>query len=461
MDIPSERTQFLSIIIMQVLRPDVDGAALASIIIALVAIAFLLCCSALFSASENAFFSLSPQTIDEFREMKSKPFDTIVYFMDHHKKLLATILIANNFVNVGIVLISSIIFELAFDFSQYHLLGFFVQVVLVTFLLLIFGEIMPKIYALSNSLKIAKIMAGPLFFLSHSFPLKYFVRWLEHSSTIIDKRITKKGHMLSVEELNHAIDITTDDKSSVEEKGILKSIVNFGNTSVKQIMKPRMDVVAFENILTFTELMKKVNEWGYSRVPIYEDNFDKVIGILSIKDLLPHLNEGDEYNWQPLLRKPFFVPETKKIDDLLKDFKEKRMHMAVVVDEYGGTSGVVTMEDVMEEIFGEINDEFDVEETNYSKLDDSTFVFEGKVQLNDMCRLMDIDTDTFDDVKGDADTLAGLLLEIAGKIPNIGAKLEYENFRFLIESADKRKIKRVKVKVVDTSRQTMPIIPLD
>jgi CBS domain containing-hemolysin-like protein len=207
--------------------------------------------------------------------------------------------------------------------------------------------------------------------------------------------------------------------------------------------------------------MKKVNEWGYSRVPIYEDNFDKVIGILSIKDLLPHLNEGDEYNWQPLLRKPFFVPETKKIDDLLKDFKEKRMHMAVVVDEYGGTSGVVTMEDVMEEIFGEINDEFDIEETNYSKLDDSTFVFEGKVQLNDMCRLMDIDTDTFDDVKGDADTLAGLLLEIAGKIPNIGAKLEYENFRFLIESADKRKIKRVKVKVVDASRQTMPILPID
>jgi putative hemolysin len=444
-DIPSERTQFIPMVILQIIKPALEASDWINIGIALLAIVLLLVLSALFSASENAFFSLTPQIIDELKENKGKPAETIVYFMSHNKKLLATILIANNFVNVGIVLLSSLIFEMVFDFSQYHLLGFFVQVVLVTFLLLIFGEIVPKIYAITNGLKIARMMAAPIYFISHSFPLKYFVRWLEKSSTIIDKRITKKGHMLSIEELNHAIDLTTTEKSSEEEKGILKSIVNFGNISVKQIMKPRLDVVSFENTLGFNELLKKVNEYGYSRVPIYEDNFDKVVGILSIKDVLPHLYEKDEYNWQELLRTPFFVPESKKIDDLLKDFKEKRMHMAVVVDEYGGTSGIVTMEDIMEEIFGEINDEFDEDETNYSKLDDNTYVFEGKVLLNDMCRLMEIEPSTFDDIRGDADTLAGMLLEIAGKIPNIGAKLEYENFRFLIESADKRKIKRVKV----------------
>jgi gliding motility-associated protein GldE len=443
-DIP-ERTQILSHTLLQIIKPDLDLGDGISIGIAILSILVLIVCSALFSGSENAFFSLTQQTLDELEENKDKPSETILYFLEHHKKLLATILIANNFVNVAIVLISSIVFSLLFDFTEYQLLGFALQVIAVTFLLLIFGEIMPKVYAISNNLRIARIMAQPLYFLSHSFPLKYLVKWLEHSTTIIDKRITKKGHILSVEELNQAIDLTTGEKSSEEEKDILRGIVNFGNISVKQIMKPRLDVVAFENTILFTELMKKVNEYGYSRIPIYEDSFDKVVGILGIKDLLPHLNQDDNFSWQQLLRDPFFVPETKKIDDLLKDFKEKRMHMAVVVDEYGGTSGVVTMEDVMEEIFGEINDEFDVDETIYSKLDDTTYVFEGKVLINDMCRLMDIDTEVFDDIRGDSDSLSGLLLEIAGKIPNIGAKLTHNNFNFLIESSDKRRIKRVKV----------------
>jgi gliding motility-associated protein GldE len=443
-DIP-ERTQILSHILLQIIKPNLDFGDWLSIAIAILSILVLIVCSALFSGSENAFFSLSQKTLEELEENKDKASETILYFITHHKKLLATILIANNFVNVAVVLISSLIFELLFDFSEYQILGFVIQVVLVTFLLLVFGEIMPKVYAIANNLRIARIMAQPLYFLSHSFPLKYLVKWLEQSTTIIDKRITKKGHLLSVEELNQAIDLTTDEKSSDEEKDILRGIVNFGNISVKQIMKPRLDVVAFDQTTSFTELMKKVNEFGYSRIPIYEDNFDKVVGILSIKDLLPHLNQDDNFNWQQLLRDPFFVPETKKIDDLLKDFKEKRMHMAIVVDEYGGTSGIVTMEDVMEEIFGEINDEFDVDETNYSKLDDNTYVFEGKVLINDMCRLMDLDTSTFDEIRGDSDSLSGLLLEIAGKIPNIGARLSYKDFDFLIESADKRRIKRVKV----------------
>lgn len=448
MDIP-ERTHTLSLLVLQIFKPDLLPSDLLNIGIALFFILLFIIFSALFSASENAFFSLSQQAIDEMRESKDRASETIVYFTEHHKKLLATILIANNFVNVAIVLISSLAFDLVFQFTQYPILGFVVQVVIVTFLLLVFGEIMPKIYALTNSLKIARVMALPLYFLSHSFPLKYLVRWLEHSTTIIDKRITKKGHQLSIEELNHAIDITTGEKSSEEEKEILRGIVNFGNISVKQIMKPRLDVVAFDNTLGFIELMKKVNEFGYSRIPVYEDSFDKVVGILGIKDLLPHLDKPDTFEWQQLLRTPFFVPETKKIDDLLKDFKEKRMHMAVVVDEYGGTSGIATMEDVMEEIFGEINDEFDVDETNYSKLDENTYVFEGKILINDMCRLMDLDTEMFDEIRGEADSLSGLLLEIAGKIPNIGAKLSFQNFHFLIESADKRRIKRVKVTIAD------------
>lgn len=448
MDIP-ERTHTLSLFVLQILKPDLLPSDWLNIGVALFFIILFIIFSALFSASENAFFSLSQQVIDEMREDKDRASETIIYFTEHHKKLLATILIANNFVNVAIVLVSSLTFDLVFQFTEFPILGFVVQVVIVTFLLLVFGEIMPKVYAITNNLKIARLMALPLYFLSHSFPLKYLVRWLEHSTTIIDKRITKKGHQLSIEELNHAIDITTGEKSSEEEKEILRGIVNFGNISVKQIMKPRLDVVAFDNTLGFIELMKKVNEFGYSRIPVYEDSFDKVVGILGIKDLLPHLDKPDNFEWQQLLRSPFFVPETKKIDDLLKDFKEKRMHMAVVVDEYGGTSGIATMEDVMEEIFGEINDEFDVDETNYSKLDENTYVFEGKILINDMCRLMDLDTEMFDEIRGEADSLSGLLLEIAGKIPNIGAKLSFQNFHFLIESADKRRIKRVKVTIAE------------
>jgi len=448
-DIP-ERAQILSHPLLQIINPDLDLGDGISIGIAILAILVLIVCSALFSGSENAFFSLSQKTLEELEETKDKPSETILYFIKHHKMLLATILIANNFLNVAIVLISSIVFGLLFDFTEYHVLGFALQVIVVTFLLLIFGEIMPKVYAISNNLRIARIMAKPLYILSHSFPLKYFVKWLERSTSIIDKRITKKGHLLSVEELNQAIDLTTGEKSSEEEKDILRGIVNFGNISVKQIMKPRLDVVAFDNTITFTELMEKVNQHGYSRIPIYEDTFDNVVGILGIKNLLPYLNQDDSFNWQQLLRDPFFVPETKKIDDLLKDFKEKRMHMAIVVDEYGGTSGVATMEDVMEEIFGEINDEFDVDETNYSKLDDTTYVFEGKILINDMCRLMDIDTDVFDGIRGSADSLSGLLLEIAGKIPAINTELTYTNFRFLIESVDKRRIKRVKINIVPT-----------
>jgi gliding motility-associated protein GldE len=280
-----------------------------------------------------------------------------------------------------------------------------------------------------------------------------FVFLLVKSTSIIDKRITRKGDVLSVDELTHAIDITTEEDTTKQEKTILKSIVNFGNINVKQIMRMRPDIAAVEHDTSFSDLLVKINEWGYSRVPVYRENLDNIIGVLYIKDLLPHMHQSDPFNWMQLLRKPYFVPESKKIDDLMKEFQQKRVHVAIVVDEFGGTSGMATMEDVLEEIFGEIRDEFDEDEQYYSKLNDYTFVFEAKMLINDMCRLMEIDTDTFDKVRSEADTLGGMLLEMNSELPKIGDKIKFERFIFIIEAVDKRKIKRVKV-VIDNREQS-------
>lgn len=426
-----------------VLRQGIEAADYANALIAILVIAIFLVALAFISASENAFFSLSQAVIDDMHDDESRRSRAARYMLAHPKKLLATILILNNFVNVGIVILSSFIMTLLFDFSAYPLMGFLIQVVIVTFLILVVGEVLPKIYAVQNNKRIALLMAVPL--LTFSRILRPFVYVLEKSTSIIDKRITKKGHMLSIDELNHAIDITSEKDAPEEEKEILKSIVNFGNISVKEIMKPRMDVVAYDRQTSLKELVKEINEWGYSRIPIYEDSFDKVIGVLYIKDLLPHINESDNFNWQKLVKPGYFVPESKKIDDLLKEFQNKRVHLAVVVDEYGGTSGIVTMEDILEEIFGEIKDEFDEDDLYYSKLDDQNYVFEAKIPLNDLCRLMEIDDSSFDEIRGDSDTLGGLILEMTGKIPNLKQRIEYGDFLFIIEAVDKRKIKRVKV----------------
>ncbi len=432
-------------IFASLLNTGIEGSDWLSVIISIVLIGLLLLCSALMSGSENAFFSLSTQTLDELRETDSSYARATVYLLNHPKKLLATILIANNFVNVAVVMISSFIVSIVFNFTLYPLAGFILQVVVITFLIVMIGEVLPKIYAVQNSMKLVKLMAVPM--LSLSKVLYPFVYVLEKSTSIIDKRITKKGHMLSIDELTHAINITSEEDAPNDEKEILRSIVNFGNISVKEIMKPRMDVVAYENTITLSELIKEINEWGYSRIPVYEDNFDKVIGVLYIKDLLPHLNKDDSFKWQQLIKPPYFVPESKKIDDLLKEFQSKRVHLAVVVDEYGGTNGIVTMEDILEEIFGEIKDEFDDDELFYSKLDENNYVLEAKIPLNDMCKLMELDDNIFDSVRGESDTLGGMILEITRKIPNLKQKVEFGDFTFTIESVDKRKIKRVKVTI--------------
>jgi len=275
--------------------------------------------------------------------------------------------------------------------------------------------------------------------------LSPFVNILVRSTSVLDKRMTRKGHVLSVDELTHAIEITAESNTPKEEKTILKSIVNFGNINVKQIMRQRPDISAIDQRLHYTDVLSKIKEWEYSRVPVFDGNLDKITGILYIKDLLPHLDKGESYNWSTLIRKPYFVPESKKIDDLLKEFQSKRVHMAIVIDEYGGTSGIATMEDILEEIFGEIHDEFDDDEVVYSRIDDSTFIFEAKILINDMCRYMEVDTDRFEEVRNDADTLGGLLLEINGDLPLPGEEINFEEFRFIVESVDKRRIKRVKV----------------
>ena len=430
---------------LSVLKQNIPASDWLSVLISILIIFIFLACVAVFSASENAFFSISPTTVDELREDDSRFAKATVFLMTHPKKLLATILIGTNFVNVGIVVLSSFIMNILFDFSINPIAGFIFQVVVVTFLIVMIGEVLPKIYAVQNSMKMVKLIASPMFTLSKVLSPLVFI--LEKSTSIIDKRITKKGHMLSIDELNHAIDITSEEDAPEEEKEILKSIVNFGNISVKEIMKPRMDVVAYDKKTDLSSLIKEINEWGYSRIPIFEGNFDRIVGVLYIKDLLPHLGKVNDLAWQKLIKPPYFVPESKKIDDLLKEFQNKRVHLAIVVDEFGGTSGIVTMEDILEEIFGEIKDEFDEDELFYSKLDESTYVFEAKISLNDMCRLMEIEDNSFDDIRGDADTLGGLILEMTGKIPNLKQKIEYNHFMFTIESVDKRKIKRVKVEL--------------
>lgn len=442
---PGDLPYPISSILLSVLKQGIETSDIVSVVTSVVLIFLFLGFVAIFSASENAFFSLSQSTLDELSEETTKPAKAIVFLLNHPKKLLATILIGTNFVNVGIVVLSSFIMNRLFDFSEYPVAGFVIQVVVVTFLIVMIGEVLPKIYAVQNSLKFALLLAVPMVSLSRLLAPLVFI--LEKSSSIIDKRITKKGHMLSIDELNHAIDITSEKDAPHDEKEILKSIVNFGNISVKEIMKNRMDVVAYDKNTGMPELVKEINEWGYSRIPIFEENFDKIVGILYIKDLLPHINKGNEFAWQKLIKPPYFVPESKKIDDLLKEFQNKRVHLAIVVDEYGGTSGIVTMEDILEEIFGEINDEFDEEELFYSKLDDKTYVFEAKISLNDLCRLMEIPDSTFDDLRGDSDTLGGLILEMTGKIPNLKQKIEHNEFSFTIEAVDKRKIKRVKVEL--------------
>ena len=408
----------------------------------------LLLIVALVSAAESSFFSLSPTDMDELKTSDSKTDEKILTLIEAPKRLLATVLISINFINIAIVIINaSFIFGAAgwFDFPGSPTLGFVIQVVAVTFLILLIGEVTPKIYATQNPLNASRKLIFFVLVLQRLFyPVSSFLIFV---TSLLDKVIKPQSHNISVDELSQALELTTDQDMPEEDHKILQGIVKFGNTDVKQIMQSRTHVTAFEDKIGYTKLLADLTAVGFSRVPIYKETLDNIVGVLYTKDLLQYIDEKDSFNWQSIVRPPFFVPENKKIDDLLREFQYKKIHLAVVVDEYGGTSGIVTLEDVIEEIVGEINDEFDDDDLVYSKLDGNNFVFEGKAPLNDVARILEIDGADFEEAKGEADTLAGLIIEIEGRIPTKNEKISFKNIIFTIESADNRKIKRVKITI--------------
>jgi putative hemolysin len=427
------------------INPAFSSADTISILFSLAAIAFLIFCSACFSGSENALFSLSAAQLENLQETPGSKSEAINFLTRNPKKLLATILIANTFVNIAIVMVTSNMFHTLFDFETYPWLGILLELVLVTFMLVLFGEVIPKIYSFKHNEKVAALLAVPL--QRTYMVLKPLVMILEQSTSIIDKRITRKGHIFSADELTHAIDITSEKDTPKQEKSILKSVVNFGNTNVKQIMRQRPDIVGADVNLNFEQLMLHIVDSGYSRIPVFDSNLDQIKGVLFTKDLLTHMDESANFDWRKLLRPAFFVPESKKIDDLLKEFQTKRMHLAIVVDEFGGTSGLVSMEDIVEEVFGEIQDEFDEDEHVFTRINKNTFVFEAKMLINDVCRYMEVDASEFDEVRNEAETLGGLLLELNRDLPKLGQEIRFNKFCFKIESVDARKIKRVKVSI--------------
>jgi len=411
-------------------------------IIAITLAILLLFASGFVSASEIAFFSLSPNDLSEIEEEEHSSDKHITALLKDSERLLATILISNNFVNVTIIMLCNFFFAEVVDFGGSVIVEFLVITVILTFLLLLFGEIMPKIYSAQHTLRFCRMAAPVISVLKKVFaPLSNL---LVRSTFIVNKCVAKRNYNLSVDELSHALELT--DKAELsEESNILEGVIRFGGETAKEVMTPRLDMVDLDITSTFKEVLDCVVENGYSRVPIYEDSRDNIKGILYIKDLLPHLKKGEDFQWQNLVRPAYFVPETKMIDDLLRDFQANKIHIAIVVDEFGGTSGIVTMEDIIEEIVGEINDEYDEEEHSYVKVNDHTYVFEAKTLLSDFYKIVKIDSDTFEDIEGDADTLAGLLLEIKGEFPKLHEKLEYDNFLFEVLEMDARRILKVKV----------------
>ena len=435
---------------MEVLNASIVYFSINSIILLV-----LLACSALISGSEVAFFSLSGDYLEKSGKSKDKGRRRLSKMLEKPRLLLATILILNNLVNVAIVMLSTIIMWNSYGKSPTE---FIVSIftIAITVMLMFFGEVIPKVYANQNNKKFARFMAPTLQIFER---ILYPISWLLlASSAFVDKRFHKKGYDVSVDELNKALEITTKhEKTSEEEKEILKGIVNFGTLTVKQVMQSRMDVTAFDIDLDFHDLMDRINKSGYSRIPVFTDTIDKIEGILYIKDVLPHVDSDEKFNWKELLRPVFFVPETKKIDALLRDFQEKRVHMAIVVDEYGGTSGLITLEDIIEEIVGEINDEFDDENDNYRKVDNSTYMFEGKISLNDFCKVIDTDPIIFDTVKGESESLGGLILEIQSALPGTGEKIFFNKYTFTVMAVDNKRIKKVKVQINEAGLSKEPI----
>lgn len=418
------------------------------VLVAIALTIILLIASGIASGSEIAFFSLSPSDLNELDADRSEADRSIVDLRDDNERTLATILITNNFVNVTIIMLCNYIFSSIVDFGDAYWLEFLSITVLLTFLLLLFGEIMPKIFARQNPLNFCRHLAGTILVLRRLFwPLSFV---LIRSGIWASKVVQKEAHVLSVDDLEQALELT-DKEDIKEEQRMLQGIIRFSDETAKEVMTSRQDVVDIDIKSSFAEVLKCIVDNNYSRIPVYQDNSDNIRGILYIKDLLPHLSKPSTFRWQSLIRPPYFVPETKKIDDLLREFQENKVHIAVVVDEFGGTSGIVTLEDILEEIVGEINDEYDDEEKTYSRLNRNTYVFEGKTLLSDFCRVLEIEDDAFEDVQGDADTIAGLMLELKGDFPEVHEKIEYQNFQFEILELEGRRISRVKVVVRDNS----------
>lgn len=402
----------------------------------------LLFFSALISGAEVALFSLTRTDIEEGIEKSSKRIQIVSKLLERPKKLLATILVANNFINIAIVILFAYIGSSLFEAITSTILRFTVEVIIVTFLILLFGEILPKIYASRNRMKFAVFMAYPLRVLDVLLsPLSLPMRSV---TLAIHNKLGKQKSNLSVDQLSQALELTSEHDTTKEEQKILKGIVSFGNTDTKQVMRPRIDIFALNSDLKYTEILPEIISNGYSRIPVYKDNIDKIKGILYVKDLLPYIDRK-QLDWTKLIREPFFVPENKKLDDLMTEFQEKKVHLAVVVDEYGGTSGLISLEDIIEEIVGDISDEFDDEDLMYSKLDDNNFVFEGKTALKDFYKVIKLEDDSeFEAHKGESETIAGFVLEISGSFPKLNSKINFKNYVFTIEALDKKRIKRLK-----------------
>lgn len=413
------------------------------IIVSMVVVLVMLFISALVSGSEVAYFSLNANDKQKLKK-KSKTNHLVLKNLENPEKLLATILVTNNFVNIGIIILTANITNNLITIQNAPVIEFMLQVVLISFLLLLFGEILPKLYATHFSLGFARFMALPLQVLEKVFrPLNSL---LIVSTSFINTRLQKHQKNVSMDEISQALKLTSDQELS-EEKEILEGIVKFGNKNVAEIMKPRVDVVSLDIKNSFKTVLDVIVDSGFSRIPVYVGSFDNIKGILYIKDILPHSHKGDSFNWQTLIRPPFYVPETKKINSLLKEFQKNKIHLAVVVDEYGGTSGIVTLEDVLEEIVGEIVDEFDEEDNFFTQVSENVFLFDGKTLLGDFFKISKCDDTVFDSVKGDAETLAGLILELKGEIPVLREKIVYDHFNFTIEAVDNRRIKQIKVEI--------------
>ena len=426
-----------------------------NVIISCVVGLLLVCCSALMSGSEIAFFSISNVERDELMESEEVADKRLIKLLDKPRYLLSTILIGNNVVNIGVIIISYFIITKLFNFQDVtvgsfivpkSVFDFLINVLVVTFFLVLFGEAIPKVYASHNKIKIAKAMSGFFTFLNRMFyPLNYV---LVSSTSVIERRIKRHNAEMDIEEINKAIEITVENKESGNDIKMLKGIVHFGNLTVKQIMRQRMEVAAADITWDYEELLNYVREQGYSRIPVYSENIDQIQGVLYVKDLLEHINQSSTFGWQKLIRDPLHAPETKKIDDMLREFQESRKHLAIVVDEFGGTSGIVTLEDIVEEVIGDIKDEFDESsDINIRKLNDTTYIVEGITPMNDFTRALNLQTDHFDEVKEDAETVAGMLLEIRGRIPKAGDEIKYEQFNFRVLSIKNNRIEKVKLEI--------------